>query len=339
MGFKLIIGMEQKEINKPTVRDVNLAIDALDPDHIDPFIILENTKNNNKMPYMQVILNNNSNEENEYLIEFRQGNDNEFKHYKKITNVKSKIKNYFEVFLLNNILPAPDSWENITFEMLDYYNKHDYFNILDIAVANHRIDKKIIDCHGFSHGDTLKEIAIYQYIAEAIILCKTVLKAGNALGEFYYTEDKKYFYMDIWFPTNWKIFIPDVYRIRGLLSDKMIQISSYNEKNSFIEADVKPLEKYEKLLTCLLLVFVRYLITDDNIIFTAMNYFCTSEKKIFIDIYSNFVDNHRSSNFYISYIDADDFDHSNYLSLSDLNNNFIKNNEQCTTKKREGEHF
>jgi len=106
-----------------------------------------------------------------------------------------------------------------------------------------------------------------------------------------------------------------------------MQITSYNKENAFIKTNINPLSEYEKLLACILLVFVRYLITDENILFIAMNYFYTSEKNIFMDIYTSFVNNHKSSSYYISYIDADDFDHSNYLSLSELYHNFLDNLE------------
>jgi hypothetical protein len=44
MNFKLTLGMSNSINLKPTLRDINKAIDLLDADTSDPFIILEPSK-------------------------------------------------------------------------------------------------------------------------------------------------------------------------------------------------------------------------------------------------------------------------------------------------------
>jgi len=326
MSHKLLIGMKRKEIKNPSIRDINLAIDALDSEHENPFLVLESVNIGEEVRYIQVFYSNNyTNNELEYFMEFRSGTINEYKHYKKVLIEKMDVKKFFEDFLVKNKLPDPTNWKDITSEMQEYNNKHDYFNIFDVAKVNYRTAKEIINCHSIYHGAPLKETVVYQYIAEAIILAKTVLSTDNTWGEIYYTENKRQFYIDIQFPKEWQKFIPDVFRIRGLLYDKMIQVGSYKKDDSFIETNVKPLHEYEKLLACLLLVFIKNVITDDNYFYTAMNYFITSENSIFEDLYTKFVEDNKSSRYLVGYVDGGDFDSSKYLPLSKLYKNFLEN--------------
>ena len=324
MSIKAIIGMEHKEIFNPSVRDINKAIDNLDPENQNPFIVLEVSKRNNE--FIQVLhYKDHSDDTNKYRVEFRCGTFHDYKHYKLLLADKNEIKKMFEKALLNQEFPSQDNWEDITTEMKNHNKTHTTLSIIEIAKISHRDEKTIIDCYGFKHGSALKDAVVYQFIAESIILCKSVLINNNSFGGIYYTEDKKKFYIDIIFPPEWVQYISKVYSIRGLLTDKMIQISSYSRDNSFIEANVKPIGEYEKLLTCILLLFIKFMLTDDNYILQILNFFRTSSKELFEDIYSKFLVFLENSEYYIGYEDGGDFNFSRYLPLSDLYNNFVEN--------------
>ena len=91
MNYTLIVGMTSERNAKPTLRDINIAIDALDADNSNPFIVLvlESSEDINNSTYMQVLKYNNYNEmQTGYRIEIHIGAQNSFKHYKYTTEKK-----------------------------------------------------------------------------------------------------------------------------------------------------------------------------------------------------------------------------------------------------------
>ena len=156
----------------------------------------------------------------------------------------------------------------------------------------------------------------------------SVFNIDNSLSGIYYTEDRMNYYIDIKFPPEWKECIPQVDRIRGLLTNNMIQIGSYDNENSFIDTNIYPISEHEKLLTCIILLFVKLVLTDEDYIFKAMNYFYRSKKEQFEEIYIKFLKNLENTDYFIGYEDGSDFNYSRYLSLSELYNNFVDNTKE-----------
>ena len=331
MVFSLIIGMEKRNIDNPSVRDINVAIDALNPDIENPFIVLEKSSDKGEIEYIQVFhYKEYSKKLLKYRAEFRTGTVDNFRHHKKILDKKKEIKKYFEDFLLIKKLPESDDWEDITSEFINQNNTSAFFDIFDLAERNYRDNKEIIDCHELYHGFELKETIIYQNIAEAIVLCKTILESRGSCGEIYFTEDKNQFYIDFTFPKKWQDFIPIVYRIRALLSGKNIHISCYDNENNFLQTSIEPLPKFERLLSCFLLILAEKLLTEDDYLFSVMSYYYSPDKEVFEKIYTDFIEKRKLSKYFICYEDAEDFDFSEYKPLSEIYNtfseNFLRNN-------------
>ena len=328
MNFVLTIGIESRDIENPTVRDVNIAIDSLNPDNEDSFIVLDSLYGKKEFSYLQVIYYQNySNKKLQYTVEFRAGAAENFKHYKKITENKTEIKKYFEDFLLTEKLPAPDNWEDITSELL--YR----FDVFKLAEKYHRDELNIIDCHEFYHGFELKESIIYQYIAEAIILCKNILESGGSCGEIYFTEDRKRFYIDITIPKKWQNLIPIVYRIQGMLSANTIYITCYDKDGNFLHTPINPLPQSERLLACFLLIFTEKILTNDDYLITVLNYYNSPDKNAFESIYTDFMENKIFSDYFIIYEEAGYFDFCKYEPLSAIYNAYMENILQSSTYK------
>jgi len=72
MKYLLVIGTTGKQNNKPTLRDINIAIDSLDANNSNPFIILEPSEAIENTNYIQVLYYSKvNNDTNHYLIEIQ----------------------------------------------------------------------------------------------------------------------------------------------------------------------------------------------------------------------------------------------------------------------------
>jgi hypothetical protein len=93
--------MKNDKNKKPTLRDINIAIDTLDENDSTPFIILELTETVENTNFIKVLYYSEfNNDKNHYLIETRTDKEEDFKQYKNITSNKTEVKDIFREYFL-----------------------------------------------------------------------------------------------------------------------------------------------------------------------------------------------------------------------------------------------
>jgi hypothetical protein len=313
--------MTREKNYKPTLRDINIAIDALDANNTDPFIILEPSETIENTNFIQVLYYSEfNNDKNHYLLETQIGGKEDFKQYKYITSNKTEVKNIFGDYFLSQKAPKFDLWENITDEVKNEKRRSNIFFIYELAKDYYRNGKEIFNCYGYNHGNTVNRVPLLQSIAEAIVLLKDVVNSPNKQSDIYFTENRKRIIIDIKIPSNWKMI--GIHRIKGLLSKGKIYISCYDNENNHIISDISPLPYLERLLACFMLIFAEKILSDEQYLFMVMDYFLMHSKDKFMDIYLAFMNNPKSLSYYVIYEDDNSLDMSNYLTFSSLYENF-----------------
>ena len=317
MKYLLVVGMAGKHNHKPTLRDINIAIDSLVTNNSDPFIILEPSEAIENTNFIQVLCYNEYNNEiNHYLIEIQINEEKGFKQYKYCTPNKSEVKDIFENYFLLQKPPEYNSWEDITDNVKNQKKFSDTFLVYELAINYYRNTKEIHNCYGYCHGSMVDGISVFQTIAEAIIMLKDVVNMSNQQGDIYFSENKKIFFLDIKIPTNWKEI--KISRIRGLLSNNKIHISCYDHNNNHIVSDVSPITNLDRLLACFMLMFAEKILSDEQYLYKAMDYFFAPNEDKFKEIYSVFMDKPKYLSYFVTYEDDDSFDLTNFTAFSSI---------------------
>jgi hypothetical protein len=157
MNFILKNGMTGKNNYKPSLRDINKAIDSLDPEALNPFVILEPSEEINGSKFIQVLCYYDSDiKTGSYRIEIQISDGDSFKQYKYFTPVKSEIKKYFEDYFINALSPDITHWTDFTAEVLNEKSMRDIFNVYDLAETHSRKDKKIFGGYNLYHSGIIK---------------------------------------------------------------------------------------------------------------------------------------------------------------------------------------
>jgi hypothetical protein len=309
----------------PTLRDINIAIDALDAEDDHPFIILEVPEKEPKNIFLQTIMYSDDENKDCYNIEAQIGVENGYRQYGLHVEDKTKLKKYFEEYFLFGKFPDISTWTDITTDILMEENRCGEFDPLNIARSHYREDKKILNCYGLAHGAMIQNIRIVQPVAESILLLKDVLNLGNC-GDVYFNGDKNWIYINITIPEKWRGTILHIKRFSGYITkNDILKISCYDHGNMFIQADIKPLEDTEKLLPLFILFFTKKMLRDDTSISNSFDYFVNPGFEKFKNIYIDFMKNMRTETFYVAYKNCDEFDFSRYTPLSGLLQNFREN--------------
>jgi len=327
MRYKLVIGMARNTNYNPTLRDINIAIDSLDTNDSNPFIILEPSDAIENTNFIQLFYYTESkNDSNQYLIETQINKEKGFIQYKYVTSNKTEVKEMFKDYFILQKPPKYDSWEEITDRVVNQNKYSDTFFVYDLAknyIRNN--NKKIFNCYNYCHTSIVDGITIYKSIAEAIILLKDVINLSSKQGDIYYSENRKKIFLDIKIPVNWKEI--KISRINGLLSNDKIHISCLDNDNNYIISDVSPLTEHERLLACFMLIFTEKILSDEKYLYMAMDYFFTPNEDKFKEIYSFFLDKPKYLSYFVTYENNDDFDVSNFKAFSSEYEIFKTNKE------------
>ncbi len=325
MNYKLTIGTTGKRNTKPTLRDINIAIDSLNADKADPFIILEPAKQNDT-GYIQVLqFNDYNNMKTSYHFEIQIGDKTSFKQYEYITDNKAEIKRIFEEYFLYEKTPDVSSWTDITSEILEHKNTKGTFYLYDLAKKYHRDNKKLFNCYDLSHGDNIAESIVYQSVAEAIILFRDIMCSNGNCGEIYYMENGNRFFLDVVIPDIWKEIIKEVKHFKSLLSKDKIYISCYDHNDIFIPSKVSPLTNLDRLLPCFILLVAEKMMSYDKFLYTAMDFFSEPNLEKFNNVYIDFLSQRKHSSYFVIYENDENYDHSKFSPLSELYKNFADN--------------
>jgi hypothetical protein len=315
--YLLVIGMTRKRKCKPTLRDINIAIDSLDANSDNPFIILEPSEAIENTNFIQVLCHSKANNDiNHYLIEIQKNEEKGFRQYKYITTSKIEVRNIFKDYFLSQKSPIYDSWEEITDKVINQKKYSDMFFVYELAKDYYRNDKEIYNCYGYCHGNIVDGIPVFQAIAEAIILLKDVVNSSNQQGDIYFSENKRNIFLDIKIPANWKEI--KISGIRGLLSNDKIDISCLDYNNNHIISDVSPITTLERLLACFMLIFAEKILSDEQYLYMALDFFFLPTEDKFKKVYSVFLDKPKHLSYFITYEDDDSFDLSNFTAFSSI---------------------
>jgi len=327
MKYSLVVGMAKATNGKPSLRDINIAIDTLDVNADNPFIILDPSEPIDNSNFVQVVYYcERYNDVNIYQTEIQFAEGKKFRQYKYVTINKLEVKEIFKNYFLFQKIPNLDLWKDITDEVVNEKKRRDYFFIYELAKNYYRDSKDIFNCYGYYHGDRINnDIELLQSISEAIVLIKDIVTGGSPHGDIYYANDGKKIYMDITIPNIWKGKIEKVSRIKGFLEGENIFISCCDSDNSHIISNVSPLPDLERLLASFMLLFAERILSDDKYLYVAMNYFFTPVEEKFRDTYSAFMNNPKRLSYYIAYEDDDDFNLSGYTAFSSIYKNFGMN--------------
>ena len=326
MNYKLKVGGTNEINTKPTLRDINIAIDSLNIDNADPFIVLESSEPINGTKYVQVLrYKDYDNMKTYYRCEMQIGDRNSFKQYKYITDNKAEIKKFFEDYFLYGKSPDINTWLDITVEILEHKNVHDVFYLYDLAKNYHRKKKKIYNCYDLSHGDNIATATAYQSVAEAIILFEDIMRSNGNYGEIYFTEDKIRFFIDIVVPDNWKETIKEVYRVKALLRKDKISIACYDQGNNFIPSSISPLQRLERLLSCFILIFTEKLLSAETFLYTVMDYFFMPDFEKFENVYTDFLFQPKYNSYYVTYESDENYNLGGFTPLPKLYETIINN--------------
>jgi len=192
MKYLLDIGMTGKKNHKPTLRDINIAIDSLDTIKNNPFIRLESSEAIENIIYIQVLCyNKSSNNINLFAIEVHIHINNGCKQYKYITADKNEVKDIFRNYFISQQPPNYSSWEDITDRAINQKKYSNTFFVYELVKNYYRNNKNIHNCYGYCHGNIVDGFLIFQTIAEAIVLLKDVVNTSNQLGDIYFSDNKK----------------------------------------------------------------------------------------------------------------------------------------------------
>jgi len=317
MKYLLDIGMTGKRNHKPTLRDINIAIDSLDANKNNPFIQLEPSEAIENTIYIQVLCyNKSSNDTNHYVIEIHLHINNGCKQYKYNTVDKNEVKDIFRDYFISQQPPNYSSWEDITDRAINQKKYSNTFFVYKLAKDYYRNNKDIHNCYSYCHGNLIDGLLIFQTIAEAIILLKDIVNMSNQQGDIYFSENRKNVFIDIKIPIIWKEI--KIYRIKGLLSNDKIHISCYDQNNNHIISDISPITNLERLLACFMLIFAEKILSDEQYLYIAMDYFFTPNEDKFKRVYSFFMDKPKYLSYFITYEADDSFDLSKFLAFSSI---------------------
>ena len=331
-GFTLFGGQIKGEIHKPNLVQIKKAIDALDTDIDDPFLILETSIPINGSNCLQIYKWIRSKDgkvsyTTEFEFDFINSSLKWRQYQKEIQNV-SEVKRLFENYFINRETPDISDWNEIYQKIIDKLKNKKiseaYFNIEDTcSMSVRKNDNLIFKGHGIKHGSIINGKTIYQPMGEALTLLADIINSEGKYGDIYYSTDKKRFYCDILFPKEWPGQNSNIPEFRAYHIRDKISIAALNKESKQVFLKIKPLKTANRLLPCLLLLIIEKLLCNETYLETAIYYFLYSNYSNFIALYELVFNYFPFKKYRIidNYDDEEDdnkFDLSDYLSFTSM---------------------
>jgi hypothetical protein len=315
MEFKLITGMDGNTDHNPTLRTINTAIDTLDADDDNAYIVLDPSEAIEESIFLQTALCvNRKDGSDSYLIETRfQHHDDNFRQYKYSTPDKAEIKKYFEDYFINKKAPSIENWTCINDALKEEPNIRKPINIYEIAKTFSRRKSDVI-YQGFEikHGSDINGISFYQSIGEAVNLFRDIYPELGDSSNIYYSDDNKRFYCDIKIPLKWECILCDAARIMMYWRGDFIHIACLNNEDIFIEDTIESIKSSEKMIFCFLTRIIEKLIVNPEFLAEMTDYIDKPDYHSFVAVYSEIYNDQKREIYYVQYSNCDDFDISKY---------------------------
>ena len=326
MKYNLNIPQTNYNKNNPTLRDINICIDNLSKDRKDSFIVLDKLDDSKHIEFLQVNYYYDYDKEKEiYRIEYKYLNCKNPRQYKYETNDKGEVKKYYEDYIIHNITPDVNKWQDITIILKEEEKLNLYVNILSLAQTYYRDNRKIFNCYNFAHGENIDGYILYQSIAEALILFFDIV-SNNGMNKLLYTKDMKRISITFSIPTKWEIQFKNISTVKSHFEENCILISYYKNNDTFIKSNIRPLTKLNRLIPCFLLLIFEIILKNEKELFLFMNYLSKPNKREFITLYKAISSLIKDEGFFVWYADFDtyynDTDYSKFYDFNEIINNY-----------------
>ena len=326
--FTLSGGQIENKVNKPNLVQIKKAIDALDTDKGNSYIILEISPPINGSSFIQTLKYIRSKDgKYSYIVEiqFDYSSDHiEWKQYQKLIEDVNEVKILFEDYFINKKTPDVTGWDEIYHEIKNEKKSSDSFDIMEVCSrCVRKNDNLIFNGHGIKHGCIIDGKTIYQPMGEALTLLAEIIDSGGKYGDVYYSTDKKRFYCDIVFPRKWPGRNRNIPKFHAYHRRDTISITALNKENKQVFLKIKPLKTANRLLPCLILLAVAKLMNNETYLESAIDYFLNLNYSNFVKFYqlvfSDFT--FKKYQIYDSYDGKENdykFDLDDYLSFSSM---------------------
>ena len=109
-----------------------------------------------------------------------------------------------------------------------------------------------------------------QPIGESIILFARFLKelqAGNAIGDYYVSDDLQTVYLEIEVPDDYRdngVVARNIFKYRALSRRQQVSIAAYNKNGILLKGNINDLDVQYKLLPTFLVLLAREMETDSD---------------------------------------------------------------------------
>ena len=184
-----------------------------------------------------------------------------------------------------------------------------------------------------------------QPIGEAVILFAEMLKAmknGKIFGDYYLSDDRKNFYIDINVPEDYRasgVVESNVFRYCALSDDTEISIAAYDENGRWIEGDMEHLHPLYKLLPVFAVLLAGEMETNSDFRSIMEEFTENPVADTFVNLHEDFYQNHKTDDYKIEYTDLSAVDTAGWHSYSSTyavireNQKSLKSEEKTEIKK------
>lgn len=148
-----------------------------------------------------------------------------------------------------------------------------------------------------------------QPIGEAVILFADFLVSimnGEAIGDFYYTEDRKRFYLEIFVPEEYRlnqVVTSNIMRYRVVLEEDRVLLAAYNAFGQWLDSTTESMEHLYKLLPIFLGFLARDMEQSPDLRKIMEELIENPAVDTFVNVHEDFYQSHKLEEISIEYTD------------------------------------
>ena len=289
-GFTLIGGQIGENNTKPTLVQIKKAIESLDAEKSNPFLVLETSDPINDSNFIQVLkIIDLENGNPSYFIEIQfnnSGSTEKFLQYQKKTKDVNDVKVLFEEYFIKKNTPDISNWKDKTLKIFGQEKMYEYFHLGDLCSQCVREkDDVIFQGHGIKHRNVIEGNTIFQTMGEALTLLAEIVNSAGKYGDAYFSNDKKRFFGDIIIPTKWPDQNSTIPKFLTYYHKDAIGVTALNNIGKQMYLKIIPINTANRLLPCLIMLIVEKLINNETYMEAAIDYFINQDYSYFIKLY------------------------------------------------------
>ena len=183
-----------------------------------------------------------------------------------------------------------------------------------------------------------------QSIGEAVILFTLMIQAAansNAFGDYYISDNKTSFLLDITLPEDYRdngVISKKIYRYRALSFKNEVKLAAYDKNGNFIEGDMEHLHLLYKLLPAFMVLLCREIDTDLEYRAIMDNFVENPVADTFVNLNEDFYQNHKIDEHELEYKDLSDVDVTGWDSWAESYAVIMENKKAAKKKNEESIH-